>query len=93
MSKLVPRLSLVALVLACACTKQQAKTAVDVANATCVILRGLLPNTGEVQEICATAEELSPLVKHIIEMRAYKRAHPDLAGLGEMDACAVPKER
>lgn len=60
--------------LAVACTSQQkhaAKTAIDIATATCVVLRGTVDN-GVEDQICATEEELAPIVKHLFDAR--KRA-------------------
>lgn len=51
--------------------KAVVRTAVDIATATCVVLRGVIAN-GVVDAICATEEELAPLVKHIVALRSAK---------------------
>ena len=51
--------------------KQVAKTAIDITNSTCVILRGA-GVTGAIEEGCFLEEELAPIVKHLIARRKLK---------------------
>lgn len=75
-----------------ACTKQQARTAVDLVDGGCVVIRGEV-NDAMTDNICATLQELAPIVKHIIAMRKSKArlvsASP-AASSTSVDACTVP---
>lgn len=51
--------------------KKVVKTTVDITTATCVILRGVISN-GVVDTICATEEELAPLIKYLVALRKAK---------------------
>jgi hypothetical protein len=51
--------------------KKVVKTTIDIATATCVILRGVVAN-GVVDSICATEEELAPLLKYLVALRKAK---------------------
>ena len=51
--------------------KKVVKTTVDIATATCVILRGVVSN-GVVDTICATEEELAQIVKPLLALRKAK---------------------
>jgi len=51
--------------------KHAAKTAIDITNSTCVILRGA-GVTGVIEEGCFLEEELAPIVKHLIARRKLK---------------------
>ena len=70
--------------------KRGARTAIDLATATCVILRGDIGN-GTVDQICALEEELGPIVKHLFAARKFKETHPGLSGTTpKLDACTIP---
>lgn len=69
-----------------ALNSKNVNTALDIAHATCVILHGQTTD-GTVSDICATAEELSPLVRHIVALRAA-RAHVGTSPK-PVDACTV----
>ena len=80
-----------------------AKTVVDMTTASCVILRGAVSDT-LTDTICATEEELAPIVKHLFAARkaqavaggkvgaASSAKHPDeLPPTKGVDACMVEK--
>lgn len=63
--------------------------AVDLTTAACVILKGPIGD-GTVDTICATEEELAPIVKHLLAMRQAKASKPML---GRPDACDFPVKK
>ena len=74
-----------------ACTpgeKSAVRTATDVATTDCTILQSAGDPT--VNKICATEEEIAPLIKHLFAARAYRATHPGTASSSAMDACTVP---
>lgn len=75
-----------------AADRQKVVTTADtVMDVACIVLRGRVED-GTLKDICATADELSPLVHRILALRRYKAAHPAMAsGAGEVDACTVPE--
>ena len=88
----MPPLTLLALVGLVSCSaaanKQVANTAIDLATGACVTLHDDLGN-GVVDSICATEEELAPIIKHLIAARKFKAANPG-AGKAKVDACLIP---
>jgi hypothetical protein len=73
------------------CTKMQGREAVTIANEACVLLHGLDPTA---EAICATEEELAPIVSRLLAARRLKAAHPTgnvgVSGARPIDPCAVP---
>lgn len=74
-----------------ACTSADRQVAVkgvfEITRGVCVLLRGFTSD-GAISSVCATVDELSPIVKHIIAMRKYKLAHPGAAAYdAPLDAC------
>jgi len=73
-----------------ACTKQQARSAVDDATLACTLLKSLDPTIGDV---CATEAEIAPIVKHLLAARRVRKfgVAPG-ASSAPVDACTVPLE-
>ena len=79
------------------CTKTQGREVVTIANEACVLLHGLDPTA---EAICATENELAPIVQHLLAARRYKAKNPGvfMVGIGSkgvsaaqpIDPCLVP---
>ncbi len=65
--------------------KVVAKTVVDVATASCILL-AMKTDNGTIDKICATEEELAPLVKYLIGRRAALAAAKKTADAGVVSA-------
>lgn len=68
---LIPLLPIIFINACSADGKHIAKTAIDITNATCVILRGAGAGSA-IEEGCFLEEELAPIVKHLIARRKLK---------------------
>lgn len=75
---------LAVIVLVASCTPWQREAAFVAADAACILIKDK-----KFREVCATADELEPLVRHLLAARAFKAENKIGAG-AHVDACEVP---
>lgn len=83
----VMALAVGALASVAACTPEQkhvARTAVDLAEANCVIIAGATDNE-TIDKVCATAEELAPYVRMILRDRKAGKPGAALAASASVE--------